>query len=274
MFYNENKLLEYRLNTLNNYVDYFVIVESTHTHSGHENNKLHLSDSIINNDKFKNKIIHIIVDDLPYKYPNIDYKLNHQWNNEYFQRNAITRGLEKIELENSDLIIITDIDEIPDRDRLYQIKQGEIQVSFCEFKMDFYYFNLNSKHQFTWSGAKIISYQTYKELGRSPQHLRLWQKSGIKNCCTIIRGGWHLSYFGNSNSIQEKIKVFSHQEFNKEEFTNLNNIENRIKNGLDLYGRKNHVIQKISIKDNSYLPHEYETYLTEFYVIDSLLGES
>ena len=34
MFNNENDLLEIRLNILNNYVDYFIIIESSETHSG------------------------------------------------------------------------------------------------------------------------------------------------------------------------------------------------------------------------------------------------
>ena len=36
IFYNELDLLEYRLNILNDVVDYFVIVESTHTFVGKE----------------------------------------------------------------------------------------------------------------------------------------------------------------------------------------------------------------------------------------------
>ena len=106
IFYNELDLLTYRLNLLNNIVDYFIIVESTHTFVGKEkslffNENKHLFE------KFTNKIIHIIVDDFPHKYPNVNISNNDVWNNEIFQRNAISRGINSIEnLTESDLIII------------------------------------------------------------------------------------------------------------------------------------------------------------------------
>jgi beta-1,4-mannosyl-glycoprotein beta-1,4-N-acetylglucosaminyltransferase len=85
-FYNELDLLTYRINLLYNIVDYFIIVESTHTHVGKEkilyfNENKHLFD------KFTDKIIHIIVDDFPYKYPNVNIDNNDAWCNEEYQRN-------------------------------------------------------------------------------------------------------------------------------------------------------------------------------------------
>ena len=44
IFYNELDLLTYRLNLLNNIVDYFIIVESTHTFIGKEK-KLFFNDN-------------------------------------------------------------------------------------------------------------------------------------------------------------------------------------------------------------------------------------
>lgn len=73
IFYNELDLLTYRFNLLNNIVDYFIIVESTHTFVGKEK-KLFFNDNKQLFENFTNKIIHIIVDDLPYKY----HKVNHQ----------------------------------------------------------------------------------------------------------------------------------------------------------------------------------------------------
>ena len=70
IFYNEIELLTYRLSILNEYIDYFVLVEARYSFSGkpkelyYENNKDLFK-------KFNKKIIHIILDDLPYKFPNI-----------------------------------------------------------------------------------------------------------------------------------------------------------------------------------------------------------
>ena len=57
MFYDEKVLLEIRLNILNKYVDYFVIVESKNFHNGQ---KRSLQFNIKDFPKFKDKIIYVI----------------------------------------------------------------------------------------------------------------------------------------------------------------------------------------------------------------------
>lgn len=53
----------------------------------------------------------------------------------------------------------------------------------------------------------------------------------------IPDGGWHCSYFGTPEFIQNKIQNFSHQEFNRTAYTNLDVIQRRMQNHMDLYGR-------------------------------------
>ena len=126
IFYNELDLLTYRFNLLNNIVDYFIIVESTHTFTGKEK-KLFFNENKHLFEKFTNKIIHIIVHDFPYKYNNVNIDSNDVWNNEFFQRNAISRGINYIEnLVEYDVIIISDLDEIPDPHTLDKIKNASI----------------------------------------------------------------------------------------------------------------------------------------------------
>ena len=64
-YFNENMILDIRLNELNAFVDKFVIVESTFTHSG-EAKKLNFR--IENFKKFSDKIIYVIIDDVPDNY--------------------------------------------------------------------------------------------------------------------------------------------------------------------------------------------------------------
>ena len=259
IFYNELDLLTYRLNLLNNIVDYFIIVESTHTFIGKEkicffSENKHLFEN------FTNKIIHIIVDDLPYKYHNVNIDHKNVWNNEYFQRNAISRGINYIkDLVQTDLIIISDLDEIPDPNTLETIKKGDIIVNINILEMDMYYYNLNTRFQSKWKLCKIISYNKYKELNASCHDIRKM------NCSVILNGGWHLSYFGDKYFIQNKIQNFSHQEFNKNEYTNLEKIEKRMQNNIDLYNRRNCDIENIKITDNTYLPIDYHKYLDKYY---------
>ena len=260
MFYNELDLLTYRLNILDDIVDYFVIVEATHTHTGMEK-KLFFSENKHLFENFTNKIIHIIVEDFPHKYPNVNIENMDVWNNEYFQRNAISRGINYIkDLEQTDVIIISDLDEIPDPNTLEKIKKGDIIVDINILEMDLYYYNLNTRFKLKWHFCKIISYKKYKELNGNCNYIR-----GVMDCSNILNGGWHLSYFGDKYFIQNKIQNFAHQELNNYEYTDLEKIEKRIQNNSDLFNRNCYDIEKLQIEDNSYLPIDYTKYLNKYY---------
>ena len=100
IYLDEDLLLELRFNILNNFVDYFVIVESNKTW---QNNLKKFNFNIKNFTKFAHKIIYIKVEDMPGG--------ANPWLRENFQRNCILRGLETA--KDDDLIIISDADEIP-----------------------------------------------------------------------------------------------------------------------------------------------------------------
>jgi beta-1,4-mannosyl-glycoprotein beta-1,4-N-acetylglucosaminyltransferase len=162
MFYNELDMLTYRLNLLNNIVDYFVLVEAIYTFIG-KKKKLYYNDNKHLFDKFNNKIIHIIVNDLPYIYPNVNINNNDQWHNENFHRNAISQGINNItDISNDDLIIIADLDEIPDPRTLQLIKDKKFIVDINILQMEMYYYNLNTKYLNDWYHCKILSYKKYK----------------------------------------------------------------------------------------------------------------
>jgi beta-1,4-mannosyl-glycoprotein beta-1,4-N-acetylglucosaminyltransferase len=259
-FYNEIDLLTYRLNLLNNSVDYFVIVEATHTFVGKEK-PLFFNENKDLFEKFSNKIINVIVDDFPYKYPNVNVHNRDVWKNEIFQRNAISRGIDCIkDLSESDLIIVSDLDEIPDPSTLDKIKKGDIKVDINILEMDLYYFNLNTRFKDKWSGCKILSYETYNNLKLTFQDIRCFE------CPKILNGGWHLSYFGDNFFIRNKLENFGHQEYNNSNYTDLEKIENRLKNSSDLFDR-NIPIDKIKIEDNTYLPVDYNKYLNKYYTV-------
>jgi beta-1,4-mannosyl-glycoprotein beta-1,4-N-acetylglucosaminyltransferase len=233
-------------------------VESKYTHSGKEKS-LYYNENKILFETFNSKIIHIALDTFPFKFPNIDYSKNQQWDNEHFQRNSIKNGIEKIKLNVYDIIIVSDLDEIPDINLLSSIKNNNFTVNnIYSLEQDFYYYNLNSRMVQKWIFSKILSYKKYKELNLSFQDIRHF------NCERINKGGWHLSYFGDKYFIQNKIQHFGHQEYNNDNFTNLNVIESRINNQVDLYGRNNELIEKISVKNNTYLPHNFEKYLSKY----------
>lgn len=258
IFYNELDMLLYRLDSLFTYVDYFVLVESKLTHAGKEkelyyNNNKHLFES------YNSKIIHVILDELPFKHPNIDYSKNQQWVNEHYQRNSIKNGIEQILLNDEDIIIVSDLDEIPDCNLLSHIKNNSFYINnIYSLEQDFYYYNLNSRMVNKWYCSKIFSYKKYKDLHLPFQDIRHLDCPKIKN------GGWHLSYFGDKFFIQNKIQQFGHQEYNNDNYTNLNLIETRMNNQVDLYGRPNEIFEKIPILNNTYLPMNYEKHLSKY----------
>lgn len=257
IFYNELDLLNYRLNILNDVVDYFIIVEATHKHNGKEKNLIY-EENKKQFDSFKDKIIHIVLNDFPSKSPNINLNNVESLKNEIYQRNSIKLGIDKLKLNNDDIIIISDLDEIPDPNTLKKIKNNEIIITVNTLELDFYYYNLNSKQNYLWKKTKILSFKKYKELSLTCEQIRQNNFSIIKN------GGWHLSYFGDKHFIKDKIDSFHHQELNIDKFTNLDNIENNINNYNDLFNRLTDKISKISIKDNKYLPVDYDKYLLKY----------
>jgi len=257
-FYNELDMLLYRLSVLDDVVDYFIIVEATKTHAGkdkilyYEENK-HLYE------KFAHKIIHIIDEELIVP----DTTKDEQWNNEIHQRNEIKKGLEIIDLilTNDDLLIISDLDEIPDTTMLKDIKQNNKKIEYSALEMDFYYYNLNCKIMENWYHGKVVRYGIFKaNLDITCNKIRMGRPFSL-----IERGGWHLSYFGDGEFIKNKLENFAHQEFNKEEYTNIDTINKCIENYYNIFeGKPCNRYVKIPIAENKFLPPLYDTLLTRF----------
>ena len=75
--------------------------------------------------------------------------------------------------------------------------------------------------------------------------------------------GWHLSNFGDTEFISNKLKNYAHQEYNTKQFTDISRIEDKIRASKDLFER-NQEFEIIAIKDNKNLPPLYEKYLANF----------
>jgi beta-1,4-mannosyl-glycoprotein beta-1,4-N-acetylglucosaminyltransferase len=262
IFYNELEMLKYRLHVLNDFVDYFIIVEARQTHVG-ANKPLFFNENKHLFEKFSSKIIHVVVD-LLFTKDTINISNGDQWTNEKYQRNCIDQGIKQIKskIKPEDLIIIADLDEIPDPEILKQIKDSSIILinGISCFEQDFYYYNLNSKRNEKWYHSKILTFKKYNELAIECSDIRFF------HCNVLVKGGWHLSYFGDSQFIKNKLENFAHQEYNSSKFTDPNEIQKKIDNQLDLFGRPgNNDMKRVEIKDNDYLPPLYDTYLQSFY---------
>ena len=223
MYCDEDLVLDLRLNFLNDYVDQFVIVESSYTHSGEPRKLLFDINKYL---KFKQKINYIVLKDLPSDLFSIKKEDSENTKNskyilnaakrENLQRNIILKGLSSASL--NDLIIISDVDEIPNLEN-NNIK--EIKNKIILFKQKFFYYKFNLKlDNFSWHGSKVCK----KKYLISPQWLRnikdkkypfwridtLLSNKKYQNIKIIENGGWHFSNIKTPADIEKKMKTYLH----------------------------------------------------------------
>ena len=246
-YYNEDEMVDLRLNILDEYVDYFVISESTRTHQGQRKS---INFDIKNFPKFKDKIKLIIAD------YNEEIKFTKHIGGEspveQHQRNSLIEGIKTAAQE--DLIILSDSDEIPDLTKINQIKKNKKFIAFSQ-KMFMYKLNLQNLNESSWIGSKI----TKKKYLSSMQSLRnlkfknypFWRIDKIK--LQIINGGWHFSFLQTPEQILKKIKSFSHGEFNDGNLS-IEEIAKRILKNEDIF-KRGFKFKKIELN------HEYPKYI-------------
>ncbi len=251
MYFDENVVLEVRLNILNKYVDYFVIVESTYNHKG---DKRKLLFNINKFEKFKNKIIYLIYDENPHNIEKIlendnpseisrKYILNAA-KRENGQRDYIFNALEQA--DNDDLILISDVDEIPNLENL-EIHKIYEKIILFEQEMFYYKFNLKLPN-LVWTGTKACK----KENLISPQWLRnikdrkypfyridtFFSNTKFIDVKIISNGGWHFSNIKTASEIEHKLKSYLHHREFDENPMSIKEIDNIIKNKQAIYDLK------------------------------------
>lgn len=245
-FYNEENILLLRLMELYDTVDYFVLVEATHTFVGNPKplifNKLKYTNSF---KKYTDKIVHVIVDDML----NYDY----HWRREVYQRNCIKRGLEQLKLSKNDIVFVSDVDEIFDKEIVLKIKSNPFFFTeHLHLSMDLYYYNINSFVSSNWTRPYCIKYGDIKDT------INMYRISDTQ-ILQDVKAGWHLSFFGDVDFIYNKLSNYSHQEeHNTSSINNKENIKKCLESGIDLIGCDN--ITYVPIEDNNYIPHKWKEY--------------
>ena len=223
MYFDEDLLLDLRLNTLNKHVKKFVITEATYTHNGA---KKKLNFDINKFKKFKDKISYIIVDKQP---PNIlefvegeerhkkgEKLILNGMARDYFQRENLKRGL--TDVHSDDLILISDLDEIPNL-KNFDFRKINNQIVLFEQKMFYYKLNLIYK-EYKWYGTKAVKMKKFL----SPQWLRniksknysklrldvFFSKKKYSNLYFIKDGGWHFTCLRTPEELEKKLLNFAH----------------------------------------------------------------
>ena len=238
MYSDEDMLLDIRLNTLDKYVSNFIICEATFNHNGSEKK---LNFDIKNFSKFKDKIPYLVADKKPDNLHHINESdtkleknskvLDNALKRENYQRNFLMSGLDNF--SNEDLIIVNDLDEIPDLSNF----RYKSKITLFEQKMFYYKLNLIYPN-FIWIGSKACK----KKYLLSPQWLRnikskkysFWRidtffsKKKYVNVNFIQNGGWHFSNVKNAKDLDKKMKTFLHHLEYEESGMSAKDIEKNI----------------------------------------------
>ena len=257
-YWDEDLLLDLRLNILSDHVDYFVITEGNKTW---QNNPKNLRFDINKFEKFKEKIIYIPVTDMP-DGDNPYLRENHQ-------RNCLERGL--IKADKNDIIIISDLDEIPNPKTLSKFKNDQ---RFAVFKQKHFYYKLNllNVNNPNWHGSRIC----IKKYLKSPQWLRylkfkkrpFWRIDKFRLNNIIEDGGWHFCNLKTPENLLYKYKnlcetndPYSFKESIDKKYLNIEHISKKINEGRDLIGRED-IYRKISFDESfpDYLIKHKENY--------------
>lgn len=264
-FYNELELLELRLHELAGVVDKFVLVEATRTFTN-KPKPLFFRENRIRFREFDDRVIHVVVENSP--------NVSDPWSVERFQRNCISRGL--IDCRPDDLILISDVDEIPraatvkEISREYLFPHGFLADTvirptirlFSAWKFSrgracrnhpfvLRFQQSNHRHFINCVTvsplSKIYWYGTKMLFHRDLLSAQIARQSGYK---IVENGGWHFTSMGGVERILDKIKSFSHQEFNHTDFLDPHHVSDAINQGKALFDQSEKL--KFVALDDSY----------------------
>lgn len=235
MFHNESDMLFYRLSVLQHVVDLFVIIESRKTHRGTEKE---LTFDMKRYEFFEDKIHYYVLDDLPIDSSDIQAEENSKaWINERAHRDYISNVITHLNLSNNDIVLISDVDEIPSPHLLKCIRDDPDLIDHDKLYaliMIFFLYKLECIRLDPWCHAKLMTYEYFISCNKTPSDLRL-----TFQCEYLPHAGYHLSYFMNPERIRQKLLDFSHAEYSTDQYTNTDIIQFRIDNHQDIAGRGN-----------------------------------
>jgi len=253
-FYNELDILELRLETLDPIVDYFIIVEADVTHSGIPKPFLFAE----NKEKFKKflpKIINYHITDMPSTCEEIE---KNQTSDELLQicnrrilagdwwphegHPAYVRDTAQKEFilrattmcNEDDIMHMSDADEIPNPETLKMILDEFDPNQVYNLKQKNYIFYMDLRNGEPWTGGFILSYNKFRhEVGFG--ELKMRRRGEM-----VDDGGWHFSFMGGYDKVNEKLRAYGEQTLNIPRITDdiKNVVDNCIQTGADLYGRR------------------------------------
>ena len=261
MFFDEEMLLDLRLNIMSKYVEKFIITEASYMHSGKPKK---LNFDINKFSKFKDKIIYKVIDKEPSNIEPLKDEdddetrsnklIDNSSKREHFQREMALKTLENIEPD--DYILINDVDEIPN---LENINFEKIKEKLIFFKQKMFYYKFNLLHEtLPWYGTRACKKKNFI----SPQWLRdvkqkkypfwrldtVFSKTKYKEIHYVKNGGWHFTNIKTPENIEKKYSNFLHHHDFEIGGLKLNDIKQIVRDKKIIY---DHTIDQRGDKWNS-----------------------
>lgn len=245
MFSHELDILEVRLATLYDHIDYFVITESDISFSGNKK-PLHFKNNESNFKQWLDKIIYNKID--------MPSDMTDAWSRERYSRNACKYV---VKYDNNDVILSSDLDEIPKPnvvDSLSHLLEDN-PTSYIVLQHSMYVNYLNNFDTNEWYGTRACKYSYLSD--KEVSDLRLATENRFAVGGVIVEdAGWHFTSCGDVNFIRTKIESFSHTELNNDSV--INQLDINLKNNNDVYGR-----------EKTYLPVQIDHTFPE-YLLDNI----
>ncbi len=267
-FFNELDLLELRFNILDEYVDYFVVCESSVTHTG-QPKPFYFEENNERFNKFLHKVIHLKITDTPDNFVELpesnDAHVNKiysfirtqtnrfnpytqvAYGRDFYQKECIRRALDGC--NDFDIIMSSDCDEIPNPTIFAQL-DSLLESGFLMLNQNTYYYYLNVLKQTDWKGTRIGRYRDLKDYSYNELRGNNWKD--------VSNGGWHFSFMGGVDMVKHKIESYSAQEMNSKEV--LNNISNNMAGNIDPFFRGGLQLVEIDASYPEYLLNNLKKY--------------
>ena len=250
-FFNEELLLQLRLDTLWDHVDYFIISEATYTHKGHPRDTIF---DIKKFEKYKTKIRYCKLETKPIG-PN-DF-----WKNANYIRNNITSGLSDADPE--DLILISYLDEIPNPSSIFSYDPKFLRGDFIQKYYSYYLNNLwvqdasaDNPTEVPWRGTKITTFDHFtKFFSSNATSVRHFKSNGVlrslkrtwfnkRRVQHIKAVGWHFTWVLSLDDIIKKMDSTAHS-FDDPKYRDRSYLKNSIDANRDFQDPNKHYVAKL-----------------------------
>lgn len=235
LFTHEFDLLELRMRALWPVVDKFLLMEGDHNFAN-KPKEMRFKEQEARFDWAKDKIIHI-----KHRGPFIDHTgefdvpgelfVEHQHRQALYNHAMNTQGF-----SSSDILLISDVDEIPSRGVVEKLKKDPCFPSPLLLQQDFYYYNIKCHRGKRWNGTMAMRFG----VGLSGHNHSMANARNARNTLRFVDKdcGWHFAHFYDSEGIREKLKHSSHRAYNSPEYYDPEHLKKCVQENKNYLGKE------------------------------------